>query len=93
MKKDEELVAQQAVEFWSTICDVEVDILMEMEEVRLHVCFPLFLNWSDRLVFIVRCCQGATPEGLPELHQGSHEVPHPRSHGVPHKAGWCAPQR
>jgi hypothetical protein len=48
MKKDEELVAQQAVEFWSTICDVEVDILMEMEEVRLHVCFPLFLNWSDR---------------------------------------------
>jgi importin subunit beta-1 len=32
MKKDEELVAQQAVEFWSTICDVEVDILMEMDE-------------------------------------------------------------
>jgi hypothetical protein len=44
MKKDEELVAQQAVEFWSTICDVEVDILMEMDEVRLHVCFPLFLK-------------------------------------------------
>jgi importin subunit beta-1 len=34
MKKDEELVAQQAVEFWSTVCDVEVDILLEMDEVR-----------------------------------------------------------
>jgi importin subunit beta-1 len=32
MKKDEELVAQQAVEFWSTVCDVEVDILLEMDE-------------------------------------------------------------
>ncbi len=32
IKKDEELVAQQAVEFWSTICDVEIDILMEIEE-------------------------------------------------------------
>jgi hypothetical protein len=32
MKKDEELVAQQAVEFWSTICDVEMDILLEMDE-------------------------------------------------------------
>jgi len=32
IRKDEEGVALQAVEFWSTICDVEIDVLMEIDE-------------------------------------------------------------
>jgi len=32
IRKDEEPVAQQAIEFWSTICDVEIDILVEIDE-------------------------------------------------------------
>lgn len=33
IKKDEESVAQQAVEFWSTICDEEIYLMEEAEEV------------------------------------------------------------
>ncbi|KAL6047512.1 Importin subunit beta-1 [Balamuthia mandrillaris] len=32
IRSEDEDVAQQAVEFWSTICDVEIDILLEIEE-------------------------------------------------------------
>eukprot|EP01087_Luapelamoeba_hula_P015927 TRINITY_DN482_c0_g1_i1.p1 TRINITY_DN482_c0_g1~~TRINITY_DN482_c0_g1_i1.p1 ORF type:complete len:853 (-),score=130.53 TRINITY_DN482_c0_g1_i1:37-2595(-) len=32
IRKDEDAVAQQAIEFWSTICDVEIDILVEIDE-------------------------------------------------------------
>lgn len=32
IRKDEEPVGLQAVEFWSTVCDVEIDILMEIDE-------------------------------------------------------------
>lgn len=32
IRKEDEQVALQAIEFWSTICDVEIDILMEAEE-------------------------------------------------------------
>jgi len=37
IQKDVEIVAQQAIEFWSTVCDVESQILEENEEV--FVCF------------------------------------------------------
>jgi len=32
IRKDEDSVALQAIEYWSTICDVEIDILMEIDE-------------------------------------------------------------
>ena len=34
MKSDNEGVALQAVEFWSTICEEETDLAMEMADVR-----------------------------------------------------------
>jgi importin subunit beta-1 len=34
MKKESEVVQLQAIEFWSTICDVESDIARENEEVH-----------------------------------------------------------
>lgn len=39
MKSDNEGVALQAVEFWSTICEEEVDISMEMADVSSLVPF------------------------------------------------------
>lgn len=41
IRKDEEGVALQAVEYWSTICDVEIDILMETDEVSYACVVPL----------------------------------------------------
>ena len=32
IKNDAEDVAQQGIEFWSSVCDVEMDILLEAEE-------------------------------------------------------------
>jgi hypothetical protein len=36
IQTDEELVAQQAIEFWSTICDEEILILDEAEEAKQY---------------------------------------------------------
>ena len=34
MKHSDERVALQAVEFWSTVCEEEVDLAIEAQEVR-----------------------------------------------------------
>jgi importin subunit beta-1 len=41
MKHPDERVALQAVEFWSTVCEEEVDLAIEAQEVSL---FPTFLD-------------------------------------------------
>ncbi len=41
MKNENQNIALQAVEFWSTVCEVELDIEEIIEEVRL----PLSLFW------------------------------------------------
>jgi len=40
IRKDPESVALQAIEFWATICDEEIYIMDEMEE----VCFQYLLH-------------------------------------------------
>ncbi len=68
IKKDEELVAQQAVEFWSTICDVEIDILLEIEDAAQGKFQP-----RACLNFI----KGALPFLLPVLLETlTKQVPH-----------------
>jgi len=47
MKHTDERVAMQAVEFWSTVCQEEVDLAIEAEEVSIHSfstdrCLKLF---------------------------------------------------
>ena len=43
MKHSDERVALQAVEFWSTVCEEEVDLAIEAQEVRPFV--PSFSPW------------------------------------------------
>lgn len=38
MKHTEESIALQAVEFWSTVCEIETDLAWELQEVRLRDC-------------------------------------------------------
>jgi len=42
MKSPVEGVALQAVEFWSTVCDEEIELAMEMAEVIYHFNFFFF---------------------------------------------------
>jgi len=35
MKHQDEIVALQAVEFWSTVCEEEIELAVEAQEVRL----------------------------------------------------------
>ena len=39
MKHSEERVALQAVEFWSTVCEEEIELSIEAQEVRRHSVF------------------------------------------------------
>ena len=40
MKSDEEAIALQAVEFWSTVCEEEIELGIEAAEVSIsHSCF------------------------------------------------------
>lgn len=36
MKNEDERVALQAVEFWSTVCDEEIELANEALEVRIY---------------------------------------------------------
>ena len=38
MKHSDERVALQAIEFWSTVCEEEVDLALEAQEVK--ICYP-----------------------------------------------------
>ena len=38
MKSDIDEVALQGIEFWSNVCDEEVDLAIELSEVRLGQC-------------------------------------------------------
>ncbi len=36
MKHQDESIALQAIEFWSTVCEIETDMAWEVAEVRYH---------------------------------------------------------
>jgi len=40
MKSDDEKVALQAVEFWSTVCDEEIALAVELEEAQISNIKP-----------------------------------------------------
>jgi importin subunit beta-1 len=44
MKHSEERVALQAVEFWSTVCEEEIELAIEAQEVRRIVYTPVHSN-------------------------------------------------
>jgi predicted nucleic acid-binding Zn ribbon protein len=45
MKKDDERVALQAVEFWSTVCEEECELILEAQEVRrARIAFTIGLT-------------------------------------------------
>lgn len=46
MKHEDEVVALQAVEFWSTVCEEEVELAVEAQEVRLSFSF---FQWAAQL--------------------------------------------
>lgn len=48
MKHSDERVALQAVEFWSTVCEEEVDLALEAQEVRLD--FPNSMRSANTIL-------------------------------------------
>lgn len=48
MKNEEEHVALQAVEFWSTVCEEEAELAVEAAEVSNTK--PLILTWQSILI-------------------------------------------
>jgi hypothetical protein len=49
IKTDEELVAQQAIEFWSTICEVELELQRELDDFgKSSVAIHQFVRGSVR---------------------------------------------
>ena len=49
MKSANESVALQAVEFWSTVCEEEVEITLEMQDVSAHFLSSVIFR-SDSLL-------------------------------------------
>lgn len=54
MKSDVDEIALQGIEFWSTVCDEEVDLAIELSEVNLNSGFfspwilPISCNLSKK---------------------------------------------
>lgn len=48
MEHENEEIALQGIEFWSTVCDEEVDLAIELSEVCLrvigHIVLSIFIN-------------------------------------------------
>lgn len=63
MKSEVDEIALQGVEFWSTVCDEEVDLAIELSEVWNSVpqciekCsgYSIFSKWADPCSSILRC--------------------------------------
>ena len=43
MKSEVDEIALQGIEFWSTVCDEEVDLAIELSEVNVHVFYQFSL--------------------------------------------------
>ena len=41
MKSETDEIALQGIEFWSTVCDEEVDLAIELSEVVIPFNFPM----------------------------------------------------
>lgn len=57
MKSDVDEIALQGIEFWSTVCDEEVDLAIELSEVNLNSGFffspwilPISCNLSKKII-------------------------------------------
>lgn len=54
MKSDVDEIALQGIEFWSTVCDEEVDLAIELSEV---LRFNIFLFFSTMMFHLIaRTC-------------------------------------
>ena len=47
MKSDVDEIALQGIEFWSTVCDEEVDLAIELSEVNLNSGFLFTLDLAN----------------------------------------------
>lgn len=53
MKSDQDEISLQGIEFWSTVCDEEVDLGIELQEVGFASVELLLLEiWGQQFVFV-----------------------------------------
>lgn len=55
MKSDIDEVALQGIEFWSNVCDEEMDLAIEATEVKLLVCSLFCIITIFRVEIFKRC--------------------------------------
>ena len=54
MKSDIDEVALQGIEFWSNVCDEEVDLAIELSEVKQYFSFFLYTPKFGSLFTVLR---------------------------------------
>ena len=86
-------VALQGIEFWSNVCEEEIALQMEFEEVgTCFFTFVLFLCFSSELFISIRSSAGAGEQSRararePPLREGRRLAPLPHPAGDAREAG------
>jgi len=88
MQSQEDEICLQGIEFWSNVCDEEIELAVEAEDVWWLVCTSLFALPAEQLRLGGRAGQAARARQQ-VLRQGRAAVHIARAAQVPHSPGGC----